>query len=155
MVISLLFEFVGQNGRKVVPIYLHLTGSRVNILTIQMDWLRDLGAQIRNAREVAELTQAQLAKSLSVSRAQLSNYENGKSPPNVNVVTEIAKALETEFVVGGYRISRDDLIQRPAEAAGEQLCFEFGREHRFSVASVKIMPSKDSILIETVVSRRS
>jgi transcriptional regulator with XRE-family HTH domain len=99
------------------------------------------------------MTQAKLAESLSVSRAQLSNYENGKSPPDVNVVTEIAQALKTEFVVCGYRISRNGSAQVPAIPLAEQICFEFGKEHRFPVASVTIHPTKDSILIAAVVAR--
>src|SRR5712691_2998178 len=56
-----------------------------------MAWLQELGDQIRKARRQADLSQQELAKSLSVSRGQLSNYENGKCPANVNVITEIAE----------------------------------------------------------------
>jgi transcriptional regulator with XRE-family HTH domain len=118
-----------------------------------MTWLHELGDQIRTAREKAELSQEELAKSLSVCRGQLSNYENGKCPPNVNVVTEIAEALGTEFIVRGYRISRNDIRRLSPTPTPEQLCFEFGMEHRFPVATVTIKPSRESILITAIVPR--
>jgi len=120
-----------------------------------MTWLLELARQIKTAREQAGLTQEALAKSLSVSRGQLSNYENGKCPPNVNVVTEIAEALGTDFLVRGYRISRNGLSESRPKPLSEQLCFEFGRPHRFPAATVTIEPSRDSILITAIVSRRA
>jgi transcriptional regulator with XRE-family HTH domain len=119
-----------------------------------MHWLSELGQQIRAARELAGLSQEALAKSLSVSRGQLSNYENGKCPPNVNVVTEIAEALDTVFVVRGYRIGRDTDRQQMLPMP-EQLCFAFDTQHSFPAATVTIKPSKDSILITAFVPRRA
>ena len=118
-----------------------------------MNWLKDLGQQIKEARERADLSQAALAKHLSVSRGQLSNYENGKCPPNVNVVTEIAEALKTDFRVRGYVISRMNATE-PRVPLAEQLCFEFGVKHRFPAATVTIEPSKESFLITAIVPRR-
>jgi transcriptional regulator with XRE-family HTH domain len=119
-----------------------------------MNWLEELGHQIKTARERADLTQEALAKSLSVSRGQLSNYENGKCSPNVNVVTEIAEALGTDFFVRGYRVSRDGVNEPPPRPLPDQLCFEFGVEHRFPAATITIEPSRDSILITATVPRR-
>jgi transcriptional regulator with XRE-family HTH domain len=120
-----------------------------------MTWLRDLGLQIRTAREGARLSQDELASKLSVSRGQLSNYENGKCHPGVNVVTEIAEALDVQFVVRGYRITREQVRQSPVEPVPEQLCFEFGKERRFPAATVTIQPSRDSIVITAIVSHRA
>ncbi len=118
-----------------------------------MNWLRDLGIQIRTARETARLSQEELAEKLSVTRGQLSNYENGKCHPGVNVVTEIAEALDVEFIVRGYCITRNTVRQPSAEPVPEQLCFEFGKERRFPAATVTIQPSRDSIVITTIVSQ--
>jgi transcriptional regulator with XRE-family HTH domain len=119
-----------------------------------VNWLLELGEQIRTARARAGLTQETLAKSLSVSRGQLSNYENGKCPPNVNVVTEIAEALGADFFVRGFRIGRQMVSEPSRKALPEQLCFEFNVEHRFPAATVTIEPSRDSILITAIVPRR-
>ena len=78
-----------------------------------MNWQRELGEQIREARKAAGISQERLAQTLSVTREQLSNYENGKSAPPVNVVTEIISALRVEFVVGGCRIPSMALSRGP------------------------------------------
>jgi len=120
-----------------------------------MTWLTELGEQIRQAREKAKLSQAELAKNLSVSRGQLSNYENGKCPPNVNVVTELAAALNTEFLVRGYRIGLNGAEHRTPISVPHQLCLEFDVDHRFPSATVTIRPTSDAILISAVVPRRN
>lgn len=117
-----------------------------------MNWLREFGSQLRKARERAGLTQVQVAKHLSVTREQLSNYENGKQAPPINVAAELAKALGTEFVVRGCRIGLD-LGSRPlSEAPAQQLCLNFDTEYTFPVASVTIRPTRDSIRITAAVS---
>jgi transcriptional regulator with XRE-family HTH domain len=118
-----------------------------------MNWQRELGEQIRKARKAAGMSQEQLAETLSVTREQLSNYENGKSAPPVNVVTEIISALRVEFVVGGCRITLDDLKQRSVQPIPRQLCFAYDTDHRFTPATVTIRPTEHSIHISAVVPR--
>jgi transcriptional regulator with XRE-family HTH domain len=118
-----------------------------------MHWQRELGGQIREARKAAGISQERLAETLSVTREQLSNYENGKSAPPVNVVTEIIIALRVEFVVGGCRISLDGLKQRSPQPIPQQLCFAYDTEHRFSPATVTIKPTEHSIHISAVIPR--
>jgi transcriptional regulator with XRE-family HTH domain len=146
---------VAGNGKYIYSrcnfIYTH-DSSFVNRFLL-MNWLREFGLQLRKARERAGLTQGQVAKHLSVTREQLSNYENGKQAPPINVAAELAKALGTEFVVRGCRIGLD-LGSRPlSEAPGQQLCLNFDTEYTFPVASVTIRPMRDSIRITAAVSR--
>ncbi len=118
-----------------------------------MNWQQELGRQIRDARKRAGHTQEELAAHLSVSREQLSNYENGKSAPPVNVVAEIAAALDTEFEIAGCKIAKDDLKRTPAAPPEQQLCFAYDTEHRFKAATLTIRPSHKSIIISAVVAR--
>jgi transcriptional regulator with XRE-family HTH domain len=121
-----------------------------------MQWLKELGAQIRTARLNAGLTQEALARKLSVTREQLSNYENGKSAPSVNIVTEIAEALRVELVVRGYKIiSADVKPSVPPVPKPEQLTLAFGAEHKFRAASVSLTPATqgNSITLKVVLSR--
>src|SRR5436309_284641 len=78
-----------------------------------MTWLDELGVQIRTARENSDLTQQELAKSLRIWRAQLSNYETGKSAPTVNVATEIAEALQAAFMGRVHLLQTDSHDHRP------------------------------------------
>jgi len=118
-----------------------------------MNWQRELGEQIRKARNAAGISQERLAETLSVTREQLSNYENGRCAPPVNVVTEIVTALRVEFVVGGCRIALDDQKQRTVQPVPQQLCFAYDTEHRFSPATVTIKPTEHSIHISAVIPR--
>jgi transcriptional regulator with XRE-family HTH domain len=118
-----------------------------------MNWQQELGRQIRDARKRAGHTQERLAAHLTVSREQLSNYENGKSAPPVNVVAEIAAALNTEFEIRGCKIAKDDLKRTAAAPREQQLCFAYDTEHRFKATSLTIRPSRKSIIIKAVVAR--
>jgi len=115
---------------------------------------RKFGRQIKAARLAVGISQEQLATKTSVSRAQLSNYENGKCDVPTQVAAEIAKALEIVFVVRGCRIGHD-LANRPPLATEEhQLSLKFDAEHSFPEAGVSIRPTRDSIVITTTIARR-
>ena len=120
---------------------------------IAMNWQQELGRQIRAARKRTGHTQEELAAHLTVSREQLSNYENGKSAPPVNVVAEIAAALDTQFEIAGCKIAKNDLNHTPAAPPEQQLCFAYNTEHRFKGATLTIRPNYKSIVISAVVTR--
>lgn len=58
--------------------------------------MRDIGKNIRDLREQKRLTQDQLAEQLFVTRQTVSNYETGRSRPDVDMLLHIAAALETD-----------------------------------------------------------
>jgi transcriptional regulator with XRE-family HTH domain len=135
-----------------VSVYLHFVFNAVNILT--MTWQGEFGRQIRDAREAAGISQKHLATKTSVSRAQLSNYENGKCDVPTHVAAEIAKALGIVFVVRGCRIGHDLAGQPQLPTAAKQLCLAFDSEHMFPEAAVTIKPMRESIVITTTIARR-
>ncbi|MBR4875347.1 MAG: helix-turn-helix transcriptional regulator, partial [Clostridia bacterium] len=55
--------------------------------------MRDIGKNIRDLRIQKGLTQEQLAEQLFVTRQTVSNYENGKSRPDVEMIQKIAEVL--------------------------------------------------------------
>jgi len=91
---------------------------------------------------------------MSVSRAQLSNYENGKCDVPTHVAAEIAKALGMVFVVRGCRIGHDLADQPQLAVETDQLCLAFDTEHRFPQSAVTIKPTRESIVITTIIARR-
>jgi transcriptional regulator with XRE-family HTH domain len=111
-----------------------------------------LGNDIRAARIGKGLTQQQLADELSIDRSEVSNYENGKVKASLYAVVEIAKALNTEFRVDGYRIGPDRVLPSLPPIT-EQLCLEFDREHRLEGAKLKIKPTRDGIFISGTIER--
>lgn len=49
--------------------------------------------RIKELREARGITQAELAKMMSVSRPAVANWERGHSNPKVNVLDKLAEAL--------------------------------------------------------------
>lgn len=62
----------------------------------------DIGSKIKNARISAELTQEQAAESIGVSRQTMSNWENGKTYPDIVSVVKMSRL---------YDISLDRLLK--------------------------------------------
>ena len=58
--------------------------------------MRDIGKNIRDIRISKNMTQDQLAEILFVTRQTVSNYENGRSRPDIDMVLKIAEALKTD-----------------------------------------------------------
>lgn len=58
--------------------------------------MRDIGKNIRDLRVKQNLTQDELAEKLFVTRQTVSNYETGRSRPDVEMLTSIAEALNTD-----------------------------------------------------------
>ena len=57
--------------------------------------MRDIGKNIRYLRESKGLTQDQLAEKLFVTRQTVSNYETGRTRPDVDMIVSIANVLRT------------------------------------------------------------
>lgn len=62
----------------------------------------NIGDKIKNAREENKLTQTQASESLMVSRQTVSNWENGKSLPDILSVIRMSEL---------YKISLDELLK--------------------------------------------
>ncbi len=59
--------------------------------------MRDIGANIRRARVRRKLTQDDLAQTVHTTRQTISNYETGRSRPNVETLQRLADALGVEL----------------------------------------------------------
>lgn len=55
--------------------------------------MRDIGKNIRSLRQRQGMSQDQLAQTLHVTRQTISNYETGRSRPDVEILTSLADAL--------------------------------------------------------------
>ena len=65
--------------------------------------MRDIGANIRRARVRRHLTQDDLAQTVHTTRQTISNYETGRSRPDVETLQRLADALGVELteLLGG------------------------------------------------------
>lgn len=59
--------------------------------------MRDIGANIRRARTRRKLTQDDLAQTVHTTRQTISNYETGRSRPDVETLQRLAYALGVEL----------------------------------------------------------
>lgn len=58
--------------------------------------MRDIGKNIKTLRTSKNMTQDALAEKLFVTRQTVSNYETGRSRPDVEMLAKIAEVLETD-----------------------------------------------------------
>lgn len=63
----------------------------------------DFGKQIRQIRKDAKLTQEQMAAKLNVSRKAVSNWENNKNLPDLEMIITISRV---------FGLSLDQLMER-------------------------------------------
>lgn len=94
--------------------------------------MRDIGKNIRAARIRRGLTQDELAERLHVSRQTVSNYETGRSRPDVEMLLSAAEQLEVDVQVLLY---------------GEPVRTERRREYRLLLAEVAALLALGVLLI--------
>lgn len=58
--------------------------------------MRDIGKNIKTLRVMKNMTQEELSELLFVTRQTVSNYENGKSRPDVDMIIKIAEVLDAD-----------------------------------------------------------
>ena len=58
--------------------------------------MRSIGKNIKTLREKKGLTQEELAQRLFVTRQTVSNYETGRSRPDIDMLLSIAKTINIE-----------------------------------------------------------
>ncbi len=114
-------------------------------------WKKALGDQIKSARQNLHLSQDALADAVDVSRNMITRYEAGIAAPSVDILGLIARRLGMPTVtINGTRFaigSRTD----EASPQPEQLCLEFGKEHVYAGATLRITPTKLTLIITTTV----
>ena len=59
--------------------------------------MAEVGKHIKKIRKEKNLTQDDLAERLHCTRQTISNYENGKSEPGIEILIELARVLEVEI----------------------------------------------------------
>ena len=79
--------------------------------------MANVGKNIRNMRNKNKMTQDELAEKLFVSRQTVSNYETGKSNPDIDMLVKIAEVLNTDVNILIFG------IPTPPGRKREYLCF--------------------------------
>ena len=76
--------------------------------------MADVGKNIRLLRTQRKMTQDELAEKLFVSRQTVSNYETGRSQPDIDTLLRIAEALDVEADISVLEtmMASDGLLER-------------------------------------------
>lgn len=80
--------------------------------------MRDIGKNIRALREKRGMTQEALAEALFVTRQTVSNYETGRSRPDLDMLVKIAQVLEADVNQVLYGLSTDQDRRRMVKRLG-------------------------------------
>ena len=64
--------------------------------TVWCGMMRDIGKNIRDLRQQKHLTQEELAERLFVTRQTISNYEHGRTRPDVDQILRLAEIFDTD-----------------------------------------------------------
>lgn len=90
-----------------------------------------VGERIRNARNLAGLSQAALAKKLDMSRTSVVNIEAGRQKPPLHIIWQIAEEVGTEAALlipnqteyqnqeQPFMLSEEEIAQIETEANGD------------------------------------
>lgn len=87
----------------------------------------DFGYRLRELRVQKKLTQAQVAKRLSLSKATISGYENNIKTPSLDVLVKLANlyGVSSDYILGlqsHQMLSVDGLTERQQEIVNSLLC---------------------------------
>ena len=96
---------------------------------------QDLGKRIRNLREDAHMSQAELARELQVSRQAVSRWESGSSVPDASIVSDLCRALGVKYesVFGAFELGEgaasadEKVMPQVAAALSEEQREEVGK----------------------------
>ncbi|MGA3079814.1 MAG: helix-turn-helix transcriptional regulator [Terracidiphilus sp.] len=115
-----------------------------------MDWKKELGIQIREARRDSLLSQGDLGRRAHVHINMIGRYEQGDSAPELDVLIELAIALNIEKL----RIGKHSVIIKVADGVEvpsgvKQLRLEFDKEYVVDGGGsrMKIRPTRDGLFI--------
>lgn len=93
----------------------------------------DIGPHIRHARRQAQLSQEELASLAGINRTYLSQLENGRSSPTIDVLNRIARALHIDpasLILKPYASEPEPRYETDAEAPAYPGLQEFLRDER-------------------------
>src|SRR5207245_5349905 len=111
---------------------------------------RELGRQLLDARKQKGFTQEATAGLLGITRPQLSDYENARVVyPTFEVLLKAAEVLETEFVLAGYKLTKQSMrtAAPPLEGQEKQLEFRFYKERTPKYATIRVSTVGRKVII--------
>ena len=88
--------------------------------------MNNIGKNIKRLRETANMTQEIMAEKLNVTRQAISNWETGRTQPDIDTLHNIAALFETdinEIIYGEKQPVRVEYIEKGKKAAKTGISF--------------------------------
>ena len=122
---------------------------------LHMTLAEQLGSQLKEARDSAQLSLRALSEQVEISASTIGEYERGVKVPEADKLARIAVALSHfTFRIDDYtftiRPKGADLGETPSH---EQLPLDFSGEYTHAKAHIKIAPGRISVVLEGVKTR--
>lgn len=98
---------------------------------------KELGTFIAEIRKEKEMTQAELAEKLHVTKSAVSKWERGAGLPDVNTIEPLATALEVSIVeiVKSRKMTSEEILQADAAEAMKEIIAQAEKEKKMAVGS--------------------
>jgi len=88
--------------------------------------MNNVGKNIKRLREDARMTQEEMAEKLNVTRQAISNWETGKTQPDIDTLHKIAALFETdinEVIYGSKQPARIEYVEKSKKTAKTGISF--------------------------------
>ncbi|MCL1858385.1 MAG: helix-turn-helix domain-containing protein [Oscillospiraceae bacterium] len=101
--------------------------------------MNNIGKTIKKIREEKNITQEQLAEKLNVTRQAVSNWENGKTQPDIDTIIKISEILEVsvEEIIYGQKKITNEIVTNKSVKIGTQSGIGFGAALAMIISYVK------------------
>ena len=102
--------------------------------------MNNVGKNIKKFREAKNMTQEQLAEKLFVTRQAVSNWENGKTQPDIDTITRISQELDVsveEIIYGQQANTMQNVTNQTIVKNGGKSGIGFGVALAMVISYVK------------------
>lgn len=102
---------------------------------------KELGAFIADVRREKEMTQAELAERLHVTKSAVSKWERGAGLPDINMIEPLAESLEVSIIelMKHKRMSQKEISETDATEAMKEVIVQIKKEKKLAVGSWTIL----------------
>ena len=102
---------------------------------------KELGAFIADVRREKEMTQAELAERLHVTKSAVSKWERGAGLPDINMIEPLAKSLEVSIaeLMNHRRLSKKEISETDEAVAMKEVIIQIEKEKKLTVGSWTVL----------------
>lgn len=109
-----------------------------------------VGERLRKARKNKNLTQAEVAEKLGVTRSVIARYESGINDPSTENIVTLAEIYE---VTTDYLLGKTDLMVRESKSTYDVSTNDIEMDEALSLARrIKKLPPAERRVIEIIIS---